>query len=192
MNQRTNRGAGFLYAMAAGVVISVYVPFLIGIVSNDERNHDYDGPAMMISKGMGMLGLILGGILLMLLLLLWKRMDHRVYAKVASVFKIGFIPAYLYGMVLMMFSTLLVVIPLLGLMLTASTWFACITFGYVLLVIGTVPQLMAIIKARREGIVPKHLVWILAIASCFFVADVIAVIVLRIVSRMRRKEPTRA
>lgn len=61
MNQRTNRGAGFLYAMAAGVVISVYVPFLIGIVSNDERKHDYDGPAMMISKGMGMLGLILGG-----------------------------------------------------------------------------------------------------------------------------------
>lgn len=187
MNQKKTGKETLIYILTIAFMVCIYIPFIIGLVSDDAKNHVYNGSAMTISNIFRDIAAVALVLLIIVLIASLKSLNHRPYLNVAKIIKFGMIPLYAYGMIILLFSLALVIVPVIGIMLTASAWVALPITGYILLLIGTIPQVMAIRKARNEGVIPKIVATLLTIASFIFVADVIALIIFMICSKAKNK-----
>ena len=130
-DKKTAKGI-LLYVLSIITMACIYAPIIMAFFSKDVEEHNYEGTAMSMSELIGDAGVVAGILLLVTMLLMLRKLNHRPYLNVAKIFKFGLIPLYIYGVVLMLFSTILIIVPILGLMITASTWIGLSITGYIL------------------------------------------------------------
>lgn len=176
MNTKRSGNEIWIYVLSGLFLIVVYIPGVLTFFDVLNGITDYESSSSS-SPIIPTLVLIFRIALLLVQLLSIKKLNYKPYMIATEIIKFGLIPLYTVGVINMLLSLLLAVVPVFGFMITASVWILFPILGYLLLMIGSASLIISIIKARLEGIISKPVAIALCIASGFFVTDIVALIV---------------